>query len=213
MRERGTSGFAVVLAPAFAPALAAVLLAVACVPLAVGAASGLPPTVTLSPPLAGPGSRVDVVGLDFPAGQQVALQLTTTAGPVALGTTLVEEGGYFRQQVTFPTDLAPGFWELRATAPGGAVAVHIFEALDPARLAARSGTAPAPAGSGATPAPPSDAPLLDPNAVTVLVLVLFAVLLAGAAAFVWLQTHRRPRQGDLPAGDDPIWSGVGGDSQ
>jgi hypothetical protein len=150
------------------------------------------------------------VGLDFPAGQQVALQLTTTAGPVALGTTLVQEGGYFRQQVTLPSDIAPGYWELRATAPGGAVAVHIFEALDPTRLATGDGLA-ATGDEGAVSTGPAEAPLVDPNLVTILVLLLFGALLAGAATFVWLQTHQRRRQGDLPVGDDPIWSGAGGD--
>ena len=44
----------------------------------------------------GPGATVQGVGIDVPGGQPLELCLTTTAGPVVLGSTTVEEGGYFR---------------------------------------------------------------------------------------------------------------------
>ena len=106
------------------------------VPVAASAASGLPPTIAMNPEAAGPGTVVEIVGLDFPPDGAIELKVTTTAGPVSLGTTVATHGGYFRQAVTLPPEVAPGFWELRATGPGGATAVHIFEA----RTMVRSGT-------------------------------------------------------------------------
>src|SRR5687768_3636258 len=108
--------------------LALALVALSFPVAAATAASGLPPTIAMNPETAGPGATVEIVGLDFPAEGAIELQVTTTAGPVSLGTTVASEGGYFRQAVTLPLDVEPGFWEVRATGPGGAAAVHIFEA-------------------------------------------------------------------------------------
>jgi hypothetical protein len=168
---------------------------------AASAASGLPATITMTPDNAAPGTVVEVVGLDFPPEGTVELQVTTTAGPVALGTTTATSGGYFRQAVTLPTDVEPGFWELRATGPGGVAAVQIFEA----------GAAAGVADTGVAPVAAASAPLIDPNLVVTIVLLLLLIVMVCAAVFVYGVTHAQPRKGSLPVGDDPIWSGAGGD--
>lgn len=188
--------------------MALALSALSLFPISVMAASGLPPTITMTPQAAGPGSQVEVVGLDFPPGGQVDLLLTTTAGPVPLGSTVVEEAGYFRQSVVFPAELAPGFWELRATGPQAAVAVLIFEALDPSVLASGAIRADASASSDTLVRPTTPSSLIDPNLVVMAVLVLFAVGMASAGAFIWYQTHRKEGEPGMGAGDDPIWSGA-----
>ena len=170
-------------------------------PLAASAASGLPATITMNPENAGPGSVVEVVGLDFPPEGSVALQVTTTAGPVALATTTATSGGYFRQAVTLPTDVESGFWELRATGAGGVTAVHIFEA----------GVAAAALDAATQPLATAAAPLIDPNLVVTLVMLLLLIVIVCAAVFVYGVTHRPPGQKGLPVGDDPIWSGAGSD--
>src|SRR5262245_35815417 len=145
------------------PCMLVLALVALSLPLAAAsAATGLPATITMNPPSAGPGSVVEVVGLDFPPEGTVELQVTTTAGPVVLGTTKATSGGYFRQAVTLPTDVEPGFWELRATGPGGATAVRIFEA----------GAVAAAAEAVTTPAATSSGSLIDPNLVVTLVLLL-----------------------------------------
>jgi hypothetical protein len=168
---------------------------------AASAASGLPATITMNPDNAAPGTVVEVVGLDFPPEGRVELQLTTTAGPVALGTTTSTSGGYFRQAVTLPTDVEPGFWELRATGPGGVAAVHIFQA----------GTAPVIVDAAAAPAAAGSTALIDPNLVVTVVLLLLLIVIVCAAVFVYGVTHKQPGKGGLPVGDDPIWSGAGSD--
>jgi hypothetical protein len=170
-------------------------------PMAALAASGLPATITMTPTESGPGSSVEIVGLDFPGSQAIELQLTTTAGPLHLGTATTEEGGYFRHALTLPSDVAPGFWELRATAPDGAVAVHIFEATV-------AGSASAPIAPEAVVSESGGSSFATADLLVVLVLLLLVGGVGGAAAFVWYQTHRRDNvQPGMGAGDDPIWGG------
>lgn len=168
---------------------------------AASAASGLPASIAMNSEDAGPGSVVEVVGLDFPPEGTIQLQVTTTAGPVLLGTTEATSGGYFRHPVTLPADVEPGFWELRATGPGGVTAVHIFEAGAIAPVAAAA--APAAATSSSS--------LIDPNLVVTLVMLLLLIVIVCAAVFVYGVTHRPAGQKGMPVGDDPIWSGAGSD--
>lgn len=197
MRERRQTTLPSVLALTF--------VALLVIPFSAQAASGLPATITMKPEAAGPGAQVEVVGLDFPAGQGIELQLTTTAGVVPLATTTAEEGGYFRQLLTLPADVAPGFWELRATGSNGAVAVHIFEA---------GAVTPAAAAAVAT----ASAGVADPGSssagVNMLVLLVLLLLIGGigsAAVFVYYQTHRSDQDPGMAAGDDPIWGGAPSD--
>jgi hypothetical protein len=182
-------------------ALAALIVPVS----AASAASGLPPTIAMNPATAGPGAVVEVVGLDFPANGTIELQVTTTAGPVVLGTTVATDGGYFRQAVTLPVDVEPGFWELRASGPGAATAVHIFEA--------RSLAGSTQAVDAAALLADAPAPLIDPNLVVTLVMLLLMIVIVCAGVFVWTVTHRREGQAGMPLGDDPIWSGASSDGR
>jgi hypothetical protein len=185
------------------PSMLVLALVALSVPVAASAASGLPPTIAMNPEAAGPGAVVEIVGLDFPPDGAIELQVTTTAGPVSLGTTVATQGGYFRQAVTLPTDVQPGFWELRATGPSGATAVHIFEARTMAAGSAQD------ANAAAVAAASGPSPLVDPNLVVTLVMLLLLVVIVCAAVFVYGVTHRREGQPGMPVGDDPIWSGAG----
>lgn len=185
--------------------LASTLIALLLAPVAVLAASGLPSTITMTPAAAGPGSTVEVVGLDFPAGATVDLQLTTTAGAVPLGTATVEDGGYFRQSVSFPTEVSPGFWELRASV-GDAVAVTIFEAT-----AGSAGPIEAATSIAATAAAGAAGPG-GSDLIVLLVLAVLAGVIGGAGAFVWRQTHAPMGDPGMASGDDPIWSGASTES-
>lgn len=165
-----------------------------------GADSGLPASITISPDGAQPGAEVQVAGLDFPSGQTVQLQLTTTAGAIALGTAVTEDGGYFRQNVTLPADIPPGFWELRATAPDGSVAVLIFE----------SGAAAPALPADAAPPTVAEAAAEGFSGVDIMVMLVVALLVSGiggAFAYAWFVIRREGRQPGMGAGDDPIWSG------
>jgi hypothetical protein len=182
--------------------LALTFVALLFTPLSAMAASGLPVTITMTPESASPGSSVEIVGLDFPASEGVELQLTTTAGPVHLATATTEEGGYFRQKLVLPADVAPGFWELRATGSNGAVAVHIFEA----------GTAVATITTVADAEMPIEtASSGSPSGANLLVLVVLFLLIGGitaAAAFAYYQVHRIETDPGMATGDDPIWGGA-----
>ncbi len=183
--------------------LALTVVALLVAPLAATAASGLPPTVTMVPETAGPGADVEISGLDFPANQTIDLQLTTTAGPVHLGTANTVDGGYFRQSVTLPVDAPAGFWELRATAPDGSVAVHLFEATDAAAIteAAEAASLAAQTSGGG-------------NSIgDIAVMLVFALLIAGiggAIYYVYYQSKMGDTQPGMSMGADPIWSGSAG---
>lgn len=191
--------------PLIPSVLASTLVALILTPMAAMAASGLPSTITMSPESAGPGTAVEIVGVDFPGGQALELQLTTTAGPVLLAQTTVEDGGYFRQNITFPADIAPGFWELRATAANGTAAVHIFEAAGAAVSAAVvTATSASPAtGSGA----------IDGTLITLVVLALLIGGIGGASFYVYQQIRHPHVDPGMASGDDPIWAGATGDTQ
>lgn len=190
MREKGLSLIPSVLALAFTALLVA--------PIAVLAASGLPATITMLPEQAGPGASVEVTGLDFAPDQAVELRLTTTAGPVDLGTATTVDGGFFRQSVTLPTDAPIGYWELRATGADGSVAVHLFESVDATPLAGAEVT-------------PAVAPAAGGNSVgDIVVMLVFALLIAGVGggvAYVVYQNRVGSSQPGMSAGADPIWSG------
>lgn len=185
--------------PLIPSVLASALLALLLTPMSVIGASGLPATITMSPANAGPGSTVEVVGIDFPAGQPLEISLTTTSGQLVLDETTVEAGGYFRTAVTFPDDVAPGFWELRATAGDGRTAVHIFESLA-GRVVAPAVEAPV------TQTPVASGGGIDGTLVTLVVLALLIGGVGGASIYVWgLLKHPKGDPG-MATGDDPIWA-------
>lgn len=189
MREKGLSWLPSVLALAFTALLVA--------PVATLAASGLPATITMLPEEAGPGASVEITGLDFQPNQTVDLQLTTTAGPVELGTATTVEGGYFRQAVTLPADAPIGYWEVRATDADGSVAVHLFESVEAAAPAAAETVSSEAEAAGGN------------SAGDLIVMLVFALLIAGVGggvAYVVYQNRVGSRQPGMSAGADPIWS-------
>jgi hypothetical protein len=198
MRERRHTLLPTVLALAF--------VALLVTPIAAMAASGLPATVTMNPESAEPGTTVEVTGLDFPVGQPVQLQLTTTAGAIHLGTATTTDGGYFQEAVTLPLDAPAGFWELRATGADGSVAVHIFEAGEVATALVGDAAA---AAAGET----EEAATSGNSASDIMVMLIFAVLIAGVGGgigYVWYQSKLGDAQPGMSAGEDPIWSGADG---
>lgn len=186
MVERGSRTPSIVLVLAF--------VALLVTPIAAGAASGLPATISLEPATAPAGSTVEVIGLDFPTGGEVDLQVTTTAGVVPLATVAADVGGYFRQAVTLPLDAPAGFWEIRATAADGSVAVSMLEAA-PAPIDAVADAAPATAAGNS---------LSD-----IVVMLIFALVIAGVGGgtwYVWYMARMGEGQPGMSIGEDPIWS-------
>ena len=175
-------------------------------PIAASAAAGLSPSISIDPADAGPGSSVDVIGLDFPAGQVVDLQLTTVEGEVRLSTATIESGGFFRETVALPAEFPAGFWELRAIAPDGSVAVHLFDAG-----VASSGAAAAALADATIPSEGAAATAGGNSAADILVMLVIALLIAGiggGAVLAWYQVHRDDEQPGMSTGQDPFWSGA-----
>jgi hypothetical protein len=168
------------------------LMALLAAPVAASASSGLPATLTMYPEAAGPGATVELVGLDFPAAQSVAVELAAAGSTAPMLTATTEDGGYFRAVLTLPSDLAPGSWELRAAAADGSAAAHAFVAVPAAADAAA-------AASGGN------------SASDIVVMLVVAALLAavgGGGALAWRLVRDETSQPGMGAGDDLIWSGT-----
>jgi hypothetical protein len=196
MRERRRTPILTVLALTF--------VALVVTPIAAVAASGLPATITMTPEHAGPGASIEVAGIDFPANAAVEIQLTTVEGAVYLGTATTADGGYFRESVVLPVDATAGTWELRAIGADGAdgaVAVHPFQAGQ-AAVAAEGTTAEAATASAAA---------TGNSTGDIIVMLVFAVLIAGVGggiAYVYHQTKHGHEQPGMSVGEDPIWGGA-----
>lgn len=183
--------------------LALAFVALLVTPIIATASSGLPATVTMNPSVAGPGSIVEVTGIDFPDDHVVTIELGTIAGSVDVAVVKTAEGGYFRELVTLPAEVAPGSWELRATAIDGASASHEFQAV--AGVLA----------DASAPLPVAEAGLTSSSnsGTDIMVMLVLAVLLAalgGGAAYAWREAHADGQQAGMGTGDDPIWAGAGG---
>jgi hypothetical protein len=200
--------------------LAAALLATA--PLTVGAAPGLPPAVAVTPDQPGPGAEVEVSGLDFPPEARIELLLITNAGVTPLGEAATSTTGAFRHVITLPQVQVPGWWEIRATGPGDAIAVRLFKPGAPVArpVAPPEGSVAEPAAAAAASGNAGPAEVGEPLPSTdLIVMAILGVLLGGIAVVTvvaWRSTRRRGPgpdpvgDPDLPAGDDPIWSGARG---
>jgi hypothetical protein len=185
-----------------------VLLAVLASPLAALASSGLPPTITMDPAAAGPGSVVEISGIDFPAKQLVEVQLDSAAGRTDLALIVTSDAGYLRAFVQLPADLEAGSWELRATALDGSSASHAFDAAS-AQTVDASGASPASAEAGLS-------VRRGNTGSDIMVMLILAVLLAavgGGAAYAWREVHGERVQPGMGAGSDPIWSLAGSDDR
>ncbi len=189
------------------PAVLAVAFAVVLlIPVAASAASGLPATVTMTPESAGPGSTVEVTGIDFPGGQLIELQLGTAAGSSDLAVFVSAEGGYFREFVTLPVDAPAGAWDLRAIALDGSQAAYGFQAAEGV-VTDVSVPQPLTAGAGLTASSSNS----SSDIVVMLVIAVMLAALSGGAAYAWREVHANGAQPGMGTADDPIWNAAGSD--
>ncbi len=182
-----------------------VVVSLVVTPVVAMASSGLPATITMKPAAAGPGSTVEVTGIDFPGDQLVEVLLFTSAGSSDLAVIMASDEGYFRSFVTLPSDTPAGLWEMRASALDGTTASHAFDAASAPTVDA--------AGAVTLSAEASLAGRSGNSSTDIMVMLVLAVLLAavgGAAAYAWREVHSEGRQPGMGAGDDPIWSFAGG---
>lgn len=179
------------------PALAFVALLIT--PFAAAASSGLPPTITIGSALTDSGSVIEVVGLDFPASSSVELHLDSSAGPLPLGTAATDGSGYFLERATLPADLAPGTWQLRATASDGSTAAGTFLAGSPSLAA----------DVDAVTAPDEAVTAVGNSGSDIAFMIVIAFLIAavvGGTALAWRLVREDEVQPGMSTGDDPIWS-------
>ena len=168
-------------------------------PIVAFASSGLPPTISMYPESAGPGTNVELTGIDFPGGRVVDLQLTTTDGSTPLATTTTAAGGEFRQIVTLPVGMPDGSWEITAQTADGSSATLTFATSEAAALAA-----------AAAAAGEAEAEVPAGNSGTDVMVMLVIALVLGAIAFGALVAYRQFMDETPPGmgkGDDLIWGG------
>jgi hypothetical protein len=182
-----------------------VLVAIMAGPVAA-TSSGLPPTITMDPSSAGPGSVVEVSGIDFPVKQLVEVQLDTAAGRSDLALLITTDDGYFRTFVKLPADVSAGWWELRVTALDGASAGYAFDAASADTVDVTSAyQASSAAGLSVR---------RGNTGTDIMVMLVIAVLLAavgGGVAYAWREVRGEHTQPGMGAGADPIWSLAGSD--
>ena len=176
--------------------LALTLVSLLLVPLTVVAQS---PAISMYPETAGPGSTVEIAGIDFPPERVVEVQLATPDGAVPLTTATTSPEGDFRQILALPLGVPEGAWELQATAADGTTSTFPFvtspDAAVDAAAAAQAATA-APAASG--------------NSSGDIALMLIIAVVLGGLAFGGLVVYRQIRDESPPGmgkGDDLIWGG------
>jgi hypothetical protein len=179
--------------------LALTLVTLLVAPLVSLASSGLPATMSMYPETAGPGSTVEISGIDFPAERVVEVQLSTPDGTVPLTTITTSPSGDFRQVVALPIEASDGVWELQAIAADGTTSAYAFAtALDAAAVVVAAETVPSVVPAG--------------NSSGDIALMLIVAVVLGAVAFGGLFVYRQIKDESPPGmgkGDDLIWgSGV-----
>jgi hypothetical protein len=179
--------------------LALTLVSLLVAPLATLAQSGLPATISMYPETAGPGSTVEVTGIDFPPERVVEVQLTTPDGTVPLTTLITSPEGDFRRIMALPINAADGAWEVQATAADGDTAAYAF-------ITAPEVVAAADAADAAVVQPATTAG----NSSGDIALMLIIALMLGSAAFGAMIVYRQIRNESPPGmgkGEDLIWGG------
>jgi hypothetical protein len=157
------------------------------------------PAISMYPETAGPGSTVEIAGIDFPPERVVEVQLATPDGTVPLTTATTSPEGDFRQILALPLGVAEGAWELQATAADGTTSSFPFVTSPDAAVdaaAAAQATSAAPAASG--------------NSSGDIALMLIIAVVLGGLAFGGLVVYRQMRDEAPPGmgkGDDLIWGG------
>jgi hypothetical protein len=192
MRERRTTLLTTVLVLAFVALLVA--------PLAASASSGLPSTVTMYPETAGPGTTVELTGLDFPGDAIVELELTTADGTIPLTTVRTATGGHFRSVMSLPVTATEGAWQLRAVGPDGSTATYAFTTSVGIAPVVVDPATPASAGNS----------MSDSVVMLVIALVLGGVAIGGMFAYRMIRDDG-PQTG-MGEAADLIWSGTGKDA-
>lgn len=175
--------------------LALTLVSLLLVPLAVVAQS---PAISMYPETAGPGSTVEIAGIDFPPERVVEVQLATPDGAVPLTTATTSPEGDFRQVLSLPLGVAEGAWELRATAADGTSSTFAFVTSPDAAVGAASGQA------------TTAATAARGNSSGDIALMLIIAVVLGGLAFGGLVVYRQIRDESPPGmgkGDDLIWGG------
>jgi hypothetical protein len=174
--------------------LALALVSLLLVPLTALAQA---PAISMYPETAGPGSTVEVAGIDFPPGRVVEVQLATPDGTVPLTSATTSGDGDFRQVLTLPLGISEGSWELQATTADGTTSRFAFmTSPDAAVEAVAVAPAPAPAASG--------------NSSGDIALMLIIAVVLGGLAFGGIVVYRHVRDESPPGmgkGDDLIWGG------
>jgi hypothetical protein len=177
--------------------LALTLASLLLVPLTALAQSGAP-AISMYPETAGPGSTVEVTGIDFPPERVVEVQVMTPDGTVPLTTATTSPEGAFRQIVALPIGAPDGAWELQATAADGTTSTFAFvTAADVAAVAdLPADVTPTEAGAG--------------NSGGDIALMLIVGVLLGIVAFAAMVVYRQVKDESPPGmgkGDDLIWGG------
>jgi hypothetical protein len=177
--------------------LALTLVSLLAAPLAALAQSGAS-AISMYPETAGPGSTVEVTGIDFPPERVVEVQLMTPDGTVPLTTATTSTVGDFRQIVALPMGVTDGAWELQAKAADGTTSTFSFVTT----LDAAVGE-PGAADEAASPAPTG-------NSSGDIALMLIVAVVLGGIAFGVMIVYRQIKDESPPGmgrGDDLIWGG------
>ena len=175
--------------------LALTLVSLLVVPLTALAQS---PVITMYPETAGPGSTVEIAGIDFPPDRVVEVQLATPDGTVPLTSATTSPEGDFRQIMALPLGVPEGAWELVATAADGTRSTFGFVTSPDAAVGA------APAAS-----PAEVQPSAGNTGGDIALLLIIAVVLGGLAlgAMIVYRQIRDDAPPGMGKGDDLIWGG------
>jgi hypothetical protein len=169
-------------------------------PLAALAQSSAP-AISMYPETAGPGSTVEITGIDFPPERVVEVQLATPDGTRPLTTATTSPDGDFRQILSLPIGLTEGAWELRVNAADGTASTYSFLTSPDAAVEA---AAAAPAVSTV------DAATTSGNSSNDIALMLIVAVVLGGVALGVMVVYRQLRADSPPGmgkGDDLIWGG------
>lgn len=183
--------------------LALTLVSLLVAPVAVLAQSGAP-AISMYPETAGPGSTVEITGIDFPPERVVEVQLATPDGTTPLTTATTSPQGDFRQILALPIGITEGAWELQATAADGTTSAYAFVTSPDAAVAV------APVAT----APQDPATTAAGNSGNDIALMLIVAVVLGGVAFGVMVVYRQMRADTPPGmgrGDDLIWGGGSAD--
>jgi hypothetical protein len=175
-------------------ALASLLVA----PVAVLAQSGAS-AISMYPETAGPGSTVEITGIDFPPDRVVEVQLATPDGTIPLTSATTSPEGDFRRIVALPLAVTEGAWELQATAADGTTSAYSFVTSPDAAAAAEAAAASAPTTTTSQGNSGGDIALM-----LIIAVVLGGLALGAMIVYRQIKDEAPPGMGK---GDDLIWGG------